>query len=182
MKKKIYLYLCGGVGNQLFQYAAAKNLAIKNNAELILDKVSGFISDFTWFNRFNLNFNFNLNKNIFEIVFVFWVYRFFKIFFKKKLFYKFFGNKLIDETCINYYEKKIVNINFNKNLYMMGFYQVDKYFLENRNIILNELRPKVPKNKKFLNLKNLIMKKNSISIGLEYIKMLKIKICQNLVA
>ena len=166
MKKKIYLYLCGGLGNQLFQYAAARNLAIKNNAELILDTVSGFITDFIWFNRFNLNLKFKNNKNFYRIVFVFWIYRFYKIFFKKKLISKFFGYSLIDETSINYYEKKIININFNKNLYMMGFYQVDKYFLENSNTILKELRPKLPNNKNFLALKKKIILKNSISIGI----------------
>ena len=55
MKKKVYLYLCGGLGNQLFQYAAAKNLAIKNNAELILDTSTGFYTDFRDFWRFSLN-------------------------------------------------------------------------------------------------------------------------------
>ena len=45
MRKKIYLHLSGGIGNQLFQYAAAKNLSIINNAELILDKTTGFITD-----------------------------------------------------------------------------------------------------------------------------------------
>ena len=43
MKKKIYLYLCGGLGNQLFQYAAAKNIAIINDADLIIDTQCGFI-------------------------------------------------------------------------------------------------------------------------------------------
>ena len=45
MKKKIYLYLTGGFGNQLFQYSAAKQLSIKNNAQLILDNKSGFATD-----------------------------------------------------------------------------------------------------------------------------------------
>jgi hypothetical protein len=37
VKKKIYLYLSGGLGNQLFKYAAAKNLSIINDADLIID-------------------------------------------------------------------------------------------------------------------------------------------------
>ncbi|WP_198935445.1 alpha-1,2-fucosyltransferase [Chlorobium sp. KB01] len=35
----------GGIGNQLFCYAAARRLALKNNVELILDNVSGFRYD-----------------------------------------------------------------------------------------------------------------------------------------
>ena len=38
MKKKVHLYLTGGLGNQLFQYAAAKNISIKNKSILFLDK------------------------------------------------------------------------------------------------------------------------------------------------
>jgi hypothetical protein len=32
----------GGIGNQLFIYAASRRLALKNNTELVLDHVSGF--------------------------------------------------------------------------------------------------------------------------------------------
>ena len=46
MKKKLYLYLAGGLGNQLFQYSAARNIALKNKASLIIDKSTGFIDDF----------------------------------------------------------------------------------------------------------------------------------------
>ena len=42
MKRKIYIKLVGGIGNQLFQYSFAKNLSIELNAELIIDDRSGF--------------------------------------------------------------------------------------------------------------------------------------------
>ena len=42
MKRKIYIKLAGGIGNQLFQYSFAKNLSIELNAELIIDDRSGF--------------------------------------------------------------------------------------------------------------------------------------------
>lgn len=68
MKKKIYLYLCGGLGNQLFQYAAAKNIAIINDADLIIDTQCGFITDFRDFWKFSLSVsnlkNVILKKNI----------------------------------------------------------------------------------------------------------------------
>ena len=43
MKRKIYIKLIGGLGNQLFQYSCAKNLSIELNADLIIDDKSGFI-------------------------------------------------------------------------------------------------------------------------------------------
>ena len=42
MKRKIYIKLIGGIGNQLFQYSFAKSLSIELNAELIIDDRSGF--------------------------------------------------------------------------------------------------------------------------------------------
>jgi hypothetical protein len=47
-KNKIYLFLSGGIGNQLFQYAFARNISIKNKADLIVDVYSGFFFDFKY--------------------------------------------------------------------------------------------------------------------------------------
>lgn len=41
----IYARLSGGLGNQLFQYATARALALRNNAKLVLDPWSGFVRD-----------------------------------------------------------------------------------------------------------------------------------------
>ena len=42
---KLIPRIFGGLGNQLFCYAAARRLALANNAELLLDDVSGFAYD-----------------------------------------------------------------------------------------------------------------------------------------
>ncbi|MCI5064511.1 alpha-1,2-fucosyltransferase [bacterium] len=42
---KLIVRLKGGLGNQLFQYAAAYRLAQENDAELVVDTVSGFVRD-----------------------------------------------------------------------------------------------------------------------------------------
>jgi hypothetical protein len=42
---KIIVRIFGGLGNQLFIYAAARRLALKNDAELVIDDVSGFVRD-----------------------------------------------------------------------------------------------------------------------------------------
>lgn len=44
-KAKIIVRIFGGLGNQLFCYAAARRLALVNNAELIIDDISGFDFD-----------------------------------------------------------------------------------------------------------------------------------------
>src|SRR4030095_8788223 len=44
-KLRVTVGLSGGTGNQLFQYAAARSLAVRNRAELVLDHRSLFHGD-----------------------------------------------------------------------------------------------------------------------------------------
>lgn len=48
MSRKVVVRLKGGLGNQLFCYAAARRLAWVNDAELVLDTVSGFKYDYLY--------------------------------------------------------------------------------------------------------------------------------------
>jgi hypothetical protein len=165
MKKKIYLYLCGGLGNQLFQFFAARNLAIKNKAQLIVDVKTGFLTDFKWNNTLKLNIKKNKSILLTKKVFFFYFYRVYKLIFKKKLINSFFKSKVIDETCTQKFENKINDISFNKKLYLLGFFQSDKYFNENKNKIIKNIVISPSKKKKFLELKRQIVKSNSVSIG-----------------
>lgn len=45
MTRKVIARIRGGLGNQLFCYAAARRLALVNDAELVIDDVSGFVRD-----------------------------------------------------------------------------------------------------------------------------------------
>jgi hypothetical protein len=62
-KLKIIPRLFGGLGNQLFIYATARRLAIVNNAELILDNVSGFVRDYTYRRSYQLD-HFNISSRV----------------------------------------------------------------------------------------------------------------------
>ena len=55
MKRKVITRLCGGLGNQLFIYAAARRLALVNNADLVLDNISGFRHDPIYKRTFQLD-------------------------------------------------------------------------------------------------------------------------------
>ena len=168
MKKTIYLYLCGGLGNQLFQYAAARNLAIINKAKLIIDISTGFIVDVRDRRKFSLKSNLKNLKNVFfkKNIFNFWLFIFIKkIFRPKNIFYNFYFFGLINEMLLNYYEKKIKNFSINKNIYLFGFFQSEKYFFENKNLIIKEIMPATPNDRIFLKMKKNIVKNNAVAIG-----------------
>jgi len=151
VKKKIYLYLTGGLGNQLFQYSAAKQLSIKNNAQLILDNKSGFVTDFRFKRKFLLNL-LNLKNIIIKTNFFFYFYRILKkLFFFKKLFYSIFSIKIIDEFySFKKFHKSVKNITFKKNLFILGLFQSEKYFSDNKKYIIKEIYPPCPTSKIFL--------------------------------
>lgn len=175
-KKKLYLYLTGGLGNQLFQYAAARNLAIKNNSQLILDKYSGFLFDLRFKRTYQLRIK-SSNKNIsFKCsLFFFTFYRVIrKILVIKKLIKNFYFFDLINEFYhSNKFHKKIADYKFRKKIFLIGLFQSEKYFLDNKKIILQEIFPTKPKNYKYFSLyKNI--NKNSVAIGIRMYETLSI--------
>lgn len=163
MKKKIYLCLLGGLGNQLFQYAFARNLQIKYNCDLILDHKTGFLFDYRDKRKFELR---NISQGIkkkFVLIFLF--YKIFKkIFSSKKKIIFFFKKKIVDESdCKIFYKNFLSKIEKNE-LYLHGFFQSEKYFSENKTLILKNIYPKKPKNKIFTKLVSKIDPDKNIAV------------------
>ena len=65
-RKKIICLISGGLGNQLFTYAAAYSLAKSNNAQLIIDKKHGFLFDKKYSRKFLLN-KFNITSKVLDL-------------------------------------------------------------------------------------------------------------------
>src|SRR5688572_7528026 len=55
MRRRIIVRMKGGLGNQLFQYAAGRRLAIHNDAELVIDDRTGFERDHTYRRKYMLD-------------------------------------------------------------------------------------------------------------------------------
>ncbi len=53
-RPKLIVRVSGGLGNQMFGYAAARRLAIANDAELVIDPWSGFVRDAVYRRRYAL--------------------------------------------------------------------------------------------------------------------------------
>jgi hypothetical protein len=61
---RVTVRVSGGIGNQLFQYATARRLALRNDVPLAIDHISGFARDF-YRRRFSLN-RFNIGGDLIE--------------------------------------------------------------------------------------------------------------------
>ena len=162
MKKKIYISLIGGLGNQLFQYSCALNLAYKLNAKLIIDDKTGFLFDNIYERKLSLPKKIIKNKiSFFDTLFLLFLRFVKKIFYKKNIFQKIFNYLVIDETksdkyIENFYEKA----KNEDNIYLIGFFQSEKYFFEHRKKIMKKIFQN-----KFNKTKQKI-KNNSVMVGI----------------
>jgi hypothetical protein len=164
--------MTGGLGNQLFQYAAAKNFAIKNNAELIIDTNSGFLinffySFFKYYDKFRLNKK-KLKKIKFKkIIFFFLLFKILKkLFNANKVFNNILNFIIVNETLLSKVSERIVKIKNNKNIYLLGYFQSEKYFFENKDSIINEIFPLKSKENIFLEMQKKIINCNSVSLAI----------------
>ncbi|OGF26067.1 hypothetical protein A2303_04680 [Candidatus Falkowbacteria bacterium RIFOXYB2_FULL_47_14] len=165
----IIVKIQGGLGNQLFQYAAGKNLATKNNTPHKLDITE--YDDKNNQRRYRLN-NFLIEENIATR--------------EEIARYRISGwQKIADRLKPRFQRKYIQYLGYkfnedilkikNKNLYFDGYWQSEKYFSDMENDIRKEFKLKIPLEKKFPDLLS-VFDENSISLHIRRGDYLKEKI------
>lgn len=149
MSKKLITRIKGGLGNQLFCYAAARRLAIANQVELIIDDVSGFKYDLAYKRKYALDvFQIPAKKaSYFERMEPLGRWR-------RKLL------RLISlrhPLCRQHYilqegvrfDPEILNLNLNRKVtYFDGFGQSEDYFADIEGVLRQDLIFKPPQDKK----------------------------------
>ena len=172
MKYYNVLRLEGGMGNQLFQYAFARNLSNKFGGVILFDLRSLRLDDLR---DVSIN-NFNINQKIaklkptnFEKFIIFYArykYFFFKVldsiqkeFISTKLLI-FFGIYLQRSTVYKDYKKKSIF----PIRYISGNFMSEKYFIEAKHIICNEFKIKKLSLSSNINLMSKISQENSICV------------------
>ena len=167
MKRKIYIKLIGGIGNQLFQYSCAKNLSIELDSDLIIDDKSGFFFDKHFKREKSLPKNLKYSKiSLLDLLFLNILILIKKIIFKNKIYFNFGNIILVDESISNEYIIDLKEkINKYNKVFLLGFFQSEKYFLENKSTILSEILDNKIENPKLENIKNEI-NKDSLLLGI----------------
>lgn len=170
---KLVVELNGGLGNQMFQYANARSIALQNNLELVIDDWSGFYRDFLYRRKFELNslpIKGRLARFNEKIPFLY-VNFLNKINIKFNLTNKFvFGNFIQEQLNLKAnsrnYQPRFQKINLNHNTWLRGHWQSHYYFEKYKNLILDELTPDPPNKKNFRSISKEILNSESVALGI----------------
>ncbi|TVT47087.1 MAG: alpha-1,2-fucosyltransferase [Denitromonas halophila] len=142
---KVISMILGGLGNQLFCYAAARRLAIVNDAELVLDDISGFEMDHLYRRSFQLDrFNIvsrkatwfermepagRLRRKISRVLAE-------RIEFSRR---KYVYQKGVD------FDPRLLTLRFSGDLYLHGNWQSFRYFFDIEDVLRRDLEMVPPR-------------------------------------
>jgi hypothetical protein len=146
-KPKVIVRLMGGLGNQLFCYAAARRLALVNDAELLIDDVSGFAWDFAYRRRYALErFRIRVRKATpTERLEPLGRYRrsLAKLVARRRPFHK---RKYIQQEGVDF-DPRLLDYRVKGTVYLDGFWQSENYFKDVEDVIREDLRIDPPQDK-----------------------------------
>jgi hypothetical protein len=166
--KKVIPILFGGLGNQLFIYAAAKRLSMANDAELVLDDTSGFKRDFLYRRSYQLDkFNIKARKaTLFERLEPFsrLGYLFLRYINSFKSFQS--SNFIIQHGM--HFDSRLLQKKVNNYLYLSGYWQSEDYFKDIENVIREELKITPPTDSLNLKMASKIKKTTSVAIHFRF--------------
>lgn len=141
---KIICRVFGGLGNQLFCYASARRLALTNNAELVVDDVSGFAYDDIYHRHYQLDhFNITCGKaTATERLEPFSrVRRYLKRKWNQPL--TFSQRTYLMQEGIDY-DPRMLNFKPQGTVYLEGYWQSEDYFKDVADTLRQELKIKPP--------------------------------------
>ena len=173
----VHLRLSGGIGNQLFQYSAARSIADKINCDLKID--------LRWFyskrnlessnlpERSNSLIHFNNARFFSSSDYPNMIYEKDRNYIRHKI-QKIFGypKNIFVEKTFPFYDSSIKKVS--KGMYLIGEFQSERYFKTNEKKLREDLKFTTPLNDANLEIKSQILElKNSVSIHIrrgDYLK------------
>ena len=168
MNKKVVLRVFGGLGNQLFCYAAARRLSIVNNAELLIDSSSGFKYDSLYKRSYQLE-NFNILSNKAGKRYRFEPFSKIRRYILRRfnLLFSFSNRSFIQQESIGF-DERLLSVKFNGVMYIEGYWQSEGYFKDIEEIIRKDLNITPPLDRANQKLKRHIDKVQSVALHVRY--------------
>ena len=164
VNRSITARIRGGLGNQLFIYAMARRLAVKNDIPLNLDIVSGFKND--GYRRRYLLYNFNIKaivatsrgyiNSIFDIIRL-------RICINSKQISNIYNRQYIIENDRSF-DPGILNCDIRNFAYVDGLWQSEHYFKDIEDVIRTDLELITPRNSATIKAADKINNANAISL------------------
>ena len=161
----IGIRLIGGLGNQMFQYAAAKSLAKKLNTDVIIDTRAFKVYKL---HKYLLN---NLQISSREAT---------ESEYKKHRLYMRLPSKILQKIGLNFIWYNEKSYSFDKNLrklrgnyFLSGYFQSEKYFRDIADILEKEFNPRQKINEKNLIYLQKVQSQNSVMLHIrrgDYVK------------
>ncbi len=167
---KVIARLMGGLGNQLFIYSMARRFALFNDAELVLDIVSGFERDFAFkrdyqLGGFKLQHRFATSEEMYE------PYGFLRRGLTKKI------NIMLPLACKNYieqrsvcFDRRLLDLRINRSVTLEGYWQSEGYFMDIVDILKSDLEFDFCPDKPNKILLERISNKNSVAVHMRFFK------------
>lgn len=166
--KKIITRIKGGLGNQLFCYAAARRLAVTNNAELVIDDVTGFARDHQYRQQYALeHFQIPVRKvKRAERMEPFERYRrgLMKWLSSRKPFAK---RRYLEQEGRDF-DARLLSLKVKGTLYLDGYWQSELYFKDVETIIRNDLRITPPTDTLNQHMAKKILNSNAVALHIRW--------------
>lgn len=139
MKHRVIVRMYGGLGNQLFSYAAARRLSLVNDAELVIDDVTGFARDHLYRRKYALRcFSIDARKATpRERLEPFERFRRAALKLWSRCF-PFQCRRYIQQEGRNY-DSRLLNLSVRKNIIIEGAWQSERYFKDIEKVIRKDL-------------------------------------------
>ena len=159
--KKIISRIYGGIGNQLFCYAAGRRLALTNNIDLLIDNTSGFRYELKYPRHYQLD-HFSITCAKVEPIGQFELYSRLNRLITRTYNYcvPFNERSYIQEEGLDF-DQRLLQLRPRNTLYLDGYWQSECYFKDIENIIRADLQIKPPQDDVNLNVAHSI--KNSLA-------------------
>lgn len=166
--KKVIVRIKGGIGNQLFMYAAARRLALVNNAKLVIDDVSGFVRDKKYQRHYALDhFSITARKATpqerlepFE--------RFRRALLKYQARKKPFSQRRYIEQEKNGFDPRLLALRFDDTIYLDGYWQSENYFKDIENVIRADLEIIPPNDERNRRMAQMIQSSESVALHVRW--------------
>lgn len=152
--------LYGGLGNQMFQYATGKSIALQNNTQLLLDISFYGNQNLRQFEigQYKINASVALDEQIESVIGSNFYFR--KL--QRKFSFLSFWKNYISEKQFGVYQR--ISSSKTKTIYLDGYWQSEKYFETIREILVDEFTPIAQLSESCVIYLNNILKTESVSI------------------